>query len=448
MQDFRSKLLIACSGLAVGTLPGVNTYHDFKNSTLLETGYGTAVFTDYALLLGDLEYTRETFSKSMSKVRVSVDLYVVAKSVTARNNLDTTTQTIAKTLERNKLTKTNLAINQPVSVSATQSFTDNIHYQIITINTVLFEDTNLVATTPEYIYVGDTSNNLLVFDVTTPENTTLIYTLALPNIARQIVKVGDKLYIACYTAGVCIVSIANPSRPVITNTVAMEKNKEVSAIAVDGNYIYVLLYTDGLQIFDLTNWALQSEVLYDGIYTSLVYRNKTIYFVEYALGLFIYDVTDVTNPGLLGTDAYYAYIDTLTLGDTNKIYTTSTMYNYYFLIDVTDPTTVVLNNYLEAPGILLSPDIGAANSLLYNATTALTYLNNGNNGFFISSQDLYSVYGCLGTAGELLKSYISGNYAYLCCGSAGLRVIDITDSTEPFLVAKLENIGSIYSINK
>ena len=50
--------------------------------------------------------------------------------------------------------------------------------------------------------------------------------------------------------------------------------------------------------------------------------------------------------------------------------------------------------------------------------------------------------GSLDTAGSAYGVYVSGNYAYLAGGNAGLKVIDISDPTSPQIVGSVDTDGS------
>ena len=101
---------------------------------------------------------------------------------------------------------------------------------------------------------------LHIIDISSPSNPVTLSTLTLPGIGRRLTKQDDKLYIACWSGGLVIVDISDPTAPqqlsqTIFDTSAEQKNCETQDVGVSGIYAYVIDQIAGLITLDISNPA-------------------------------------------------------------------------------------------------------------------------------------------------------------------------------------------------
>ncbi len=341
-----------------------------------------------------------------------------------------------------------------------------------------------------YVYIakGDT---LKIIDVTDPGVPVLLRSLAIP--AENVFVVGSHAYVDTDN-GMVIYDVTDPANPIERGTYG---NFEISGLFVSGNHAYVGQQdaaAHGMHVVDITDPANPAQAgfvetkIQEGNNTffqnpSFIYIDNGKAYIGCEFGwFFIADVSDASNPGILG---FLEYIPGQSPNITSfqvlnsYLYLTTEDYppNYpgVFIFDVQDAANPHLQARLQEPTELkylatnqdmlyLSSDEGlwvykASNpedpefALLgfesrFRGMTRIFYLNQMIFGckadtlFIIDVADPGNVFEVSHyVAGNFIRDlYVLGHYVYLIKGivASHFDIVDITDPNNPALANSLD----------
>jgi len=222
------------------------------------------------------------------------------------------------------------------------------------------------------------------------KNITHVGTCATPDRARDVFISGNYAYIANLYAGLSIINITDPTKPILVTTINTPDSAE--HVLVEGDYAYVP-----------SSWGQVFE---------------------------IYDISDPSNPILAGSysttslfiddffiSGNYAY---LTVGRTSR--------EGLEVVDISDPTNPVYAGMCSSPDLHVSTDVFVTGNYAYvvNFTTLGVFdVSNPTNPSLVSLYPLST---------ELESIFISGVNAYIAARNDGLLVVNITNPTNPILL--------------
>ncbi len=287
-----------------------------------------------------------------------------------------------------------------------------------------------VAVQGHYAYLG-VGPRLVVLDVSNPAHPQLIgQTAVLPAIVRDVYVVDNYAYVAAGGAGLRVVDVSDPAVPLEVGTYKPPGGAE--GIYVAGKYAYV---TDGygLRVVDVSAPAVPLQVGgYDtpGLALDVYVAGGYAYVADWASGLRVVDVSDPAAPAEVG-----AYD---TPGFTRDVYVAGS-YAYVAdggaglrVVDVSNPAAPVEAGAYDTPGYaggVYVPSTGAVLSSSKGSGRRSTGLDAG-----VASNP--------STGSEPALSLPKGRrYAYVADGSAGLRVVDISDPIAPVEVSAYDVLG-------
>jgi len=333
-------------------------------------------------------------------------------------------------------------------------------------------------------------SRLYVHDITDLSNPVELGSMPIPGKGRRIDISGSVLFIACSKGGLVSVDISDPSSPKqtgattfdtperITNTFDVELHGSLAYVAdyngffilditdpaavtikgsftafesdnphtygvhVNGGYAYVCCELDGLYIFDIadpaniimeSHYSGSSEnALHDQYYDSLL-EGDYLYLAAGGDGVAILNVADVKNPAFVSAinNDYGGILGLVKYG--NVVYPFSEFYDQVE-IDVSD-----VNNPQQTEMF----DVGGHHSLgisIYENYLILANATFGIRFFDISKGSLDQV-GVIRTLGRVMDCQGSGTYAFAAAAQNGLKVLDMTDPSQPAVAATLELIG-------
>jgi len=167
-----------------------------------------------------------------------------------------------------------------------------------------------------YIRESMTANNpVMVMDITDPTNPTLLGQYNSPVMTNDLEVRGENAFVSCWWDGVRIVNIQDPSNPVLSaHTMGWTSGGTpgvdycyAQAIDVEGNYLYIIDYgpfaaedTRGLYIIDISDVTNPTLIKRFTDFTSYGYDldvvGNFVYIADNYGGVEIIDVLDKTNP--------------------------------------------------------------------------------------------------------------------------------------------------------
>jgi len=322
----------------------------------------------------------------------------------------------------------------------------------------------------KYCYVADGSGGMQVIDISVPSAPGVAGAFATGAWAADIVVEGDVAYLADVSNGLVTVDVSDPTAPALLgnlpgiegasvavagNTAFLGRNDDVLQIDVTNpaspapfNAFYTpigytpFLATDGEYVFasDTGNHLLRvlevlepspvTEVaaLDPGVVSNAVLEGNTLYAT--GTGFFSIDVTDPTSPVLL---------DTLTLGSLTQGFDVEGNYAYVsafddgmYVVDVSDPAALVIAGHLPPTGPADLRQTAAVDGdlCLLGSTDLPNHLRIVDVSDPTNPVEIAG-YGLSKTPTDIA---ISGKYAYITLGTAGLDILDISNPLAPVVI--------------
>ena len=271
-----------------------------------------------------------------------------------------------------------------------------------------------------------THDDLLIVDVTNPENQTILGSVPLPDWGQDIVLSGNIAYVATFEH-LNIIDISTPTLPVLVSTHTLSANISARSLSISNGHAYIVgdkrnsqAGDEGLEIIDISNPANPNTVttmssFYKDVHTSgqkaYLVTHNTFKIVDmtnptapvtlsetdlgsgqrqisaegsyaYVLGIDGLKVLDVTNP-LLPTlitnyhrpNTFVGY-DKLHIADGRAYYGVRISYAtegrpYIEVVDISNPTTPFLDHAYNARGGYVST---AGQNIYISGTTAFEVL--------------------------------------------------------------------------
>ena len=285
-------------------------------------------------------------------------------------------------------------VTQPVEVG----FFDNPAYDILN-----------VAVEGQYAYVTGGQSGLHVLDVSDPVAPSEATSLDLSGTAKGIAILSDHAYIAARDAGLRVVDISNPLQPVEVGSSGKTGPEDAHDVVVVGNYAYVA---------DRSVWT--GEYLDPG-------GMRTVDVSSPVNPISVSNLTgDVWAIAVWTERAYIANYDPIS-GNANSLDVVS-------LDDPAEPQPV---SRFALPASIYSPMVTSGRSL-YLVNQGLTRMD------LVNPEQPRLVWnlqlpGDTYFPGALTGLAISGDYAYVGAGSAGLHVVDLHFPQRPRRVVTLDH---------
>jgi len=276
-----------------------------------------------------------------------------------------------------------------------------------------------VAVANHHAFVAIEEGGLLVLDVTDPSKLVRVASYPLAGQTKFVRVSGSRAYVATRVprggggGGGCrakqwrgrlvILDISDPAKPALLGSYTT--SQEIQCLFADGNRVYLSDSTDGPHIVD---------------------------------------VTDPTRPGALsvgkpddcrGVSALWA--------NSSRLY--CAMYNYWVVVDVSEPTSPkIVADFDSAAGLPLRGICGRDNSV-FVVEGDFGYQGEADHGCLsVFSSDAA---GALVRKGKLemrsaaLNVIVSGTTAFVTAGPAGIVAVDVSNPVKPIPLGKLDTPG-------
>lgn len=317
-----------------------------------------------------------------------------------------------------------------------------------------------VALSGDLALVAGGEGGLFVFDVRTRE-ATLLASIDTPGFAENVVVSGSRAYVADGFFGVAVIDLADPSRPVLENS--LETPGYAYSLEREGELIFLADATT-FRIIDISvpgAPVLRGRVLARGAALDVASSNGRAFFAD-SQGVRIFDVSDPDAPQLLGSfDSEDQQQTALASGDTLFLAGLATGLK---VIDVSSPAAPILRGSI--PTLVYVEDLSLSGNALF-AAGARTHVDiidisdldapvllanvpaTGTPhgiavaaGFAVVVTDLAMMVldvsnpanpiawgGAPMLDNSVVDLAVRGTLAYLACGFTGLRILDIADPT-------------------
>ena len=310
-----------------------------------------------------------------------------------------------------------------------------------------------VAMSGNNAYVACGSAGLKVIDISNPAAPSIVGGCVTPGYAFGVSVSGNYAYVAAGVAGLQVVNISNRSLPTVAGSV--DTPGAAKDVAVAGNYAYV---ADGnsLQVIDISN---PSSPVIRGVLAMVApqmivkvrVQNAKVYAAGSGGGLLVIDVSNPAGPVLVSSLALSGVSGSSSIGVAVSgaqvylaNYTGGLQIVNVSTITAPSPTTTLMDWFTgykiaTKPGLAVVTGVHYFNGGQQN-TESVRILN-------VPAGSAPSLVGSLETNAFVFNGVaVTGAYAYVACGSAGLKIIDISNPATPRIVGSFATPGSAWAV--
>jgi hypothetical protein len=315
-----------------------------------------------------------------------------------------------------------------------------------------------IAVASTYAYVGYSygAGGVRIVNTVKPNAPVQVGFYQAPQTIQDIVVAGNYAYVTEDTLALHIVDLANRANPVVLGTLAGYTWGGIS-VAVQGHYAYVLS-GDGLRVVDITNPAAPVRVgLYEisdiGLPHAVAVAGNYLYIVLDAGyhgigggGLLVLDVSNPAAPVRVSLTEALRSTASVAI-DGKYAYVGSGNYGRYGLtvLDVSNPAAPAEISFYNAHGAV--GDIIVDGRYAYLAVPPwydmLGYVLGGLRVLDVSNPIAPTLVGSLDMPEGAYRVAIEGSYAYVTTSDGKLRVVDISDPAAPVQVGFYPSGGAV-----
>ena len=302
-----------------------------------------------------------------------------------------------------------------------------------------------IATSGTYAYIAAGDAGFRIYDISTPSNPSFVTSIDSLEYCESVVISGQYAYVAAGSRSF-IIDISNPSAPVYVGRMTGYGGYH-QYINVRSGYAYICNYDAGLQIVNVTNPASPVNVMEipSGYRTArIIFDGNYGYVAIGDAGVAIYSTVNPASPVYVTQiqttgRAASLYYGAITIGGTPTGHIFVANRNPapgVSAINVSTPSAPITTSFLAA----IPSATGSAFTPFYS--DGKVYVAYGTAGLRIIDVTNPSNVTLLGTAnlgGESRGVVVSGNYAYVAAMDSGVHVVDVTNPTSP---VKLSTINT------
>jgi hypothetical protein len=255
---------------------------------------------------------------------------------------------------------------------------------------------------------------------------------------RNLKILGERAYIADSKRGLVVLDISGES-PVTT---WVQTDGKAGGLHLDGDMVYVAAFSDGLQIFEISD--PDTPVLIASLGTlgdawDVWVHAGFAYIADTNAGMTVIDISTPSEPSYVGTTTWADRYQNAEIirGEGNTVYIAAGTRGF-ITIDISDPLQPVVSSIYRPTRIAYAEGLAVRNGIVYLAMgSEFLKISTIENGLHIfDATDPYSLI-LLGKARFLdwpEGVLVAGNIAYVANTWTGARSIDINDPTQPYIV--------------
>jgi len=284
-----------------------------------------------------------------------------------------------------------------------------------------------VAVSGDYLFVCDYFNALVVYDITDPYDPVWVDELPLIGGLRSVCPYGNYLYVAAENYGVQIVDWSVPSNLQLVDN--LYTGGETFQANTFDHWLYVSMGTAGMGVYDITDPVNpQEEFLWDtwggkSLGACLFPTQDALTLADYDNGVYILDLTYPWIPTWIATVSESSFVAT----HVAKLGTVGACSYQGQGIQTFNLSGNVLD-YLDL-GIVTLGVFDVGNYLYVAAGDSGMLVVNGEDPTNLVLENTVTGYG------QVFNLCLNGNAAYLANSIDGLRTVDISDRSNPIVMA-------------
>lgn len=284
----------------------------------------------------------------------------------------------------------------------------------------------------DYLYIADEEYGLRIFNVNDINNPYEAGFLLLPGYTQKLLLRDNIIFSANYSSGLRIINVGDPENPVEISSYS----GWVKDFAIKDNFIFI---TDGdafivLDITDLYNPTFIKKVYTLGQCEGLAIQNDNLYLIT-EWETYIFSVADPTNP-------VYRFISGEIFGqrlELNNNYAVITYYNEINFVDISIPDTLFLINKITTYG--WKESIRFKENVMYIADKYYGLV-------IIDITDIHNPIYKFHIPSAYNTNYLIADKNFVYISDMGLRIIDVSDPYNPLRVGVFQTIYGTDKIYK
>ena len=305
-----------------------------------------------------------------------------------------------------------------------------------------------VATSGSYAYVAAGGAGLKVYNISSPALPTLVASIDSLAYCESVVISSPYAYIAAdgpgYVGRSFIFDVSDPNVPVYKSTIYGYGGYH-QYMSVRSGHAYICDYNKSLQVINVTDVSNPVNVVEipSGFQTaSIVFDGNYAYVAIGQQGMNVYDVSNPAAPTfvstiLTGGRAAFVSFGAITIGGSPKghVYVSNRDTPGICAINVSVPSNPVVSGTLvalqPAPGIAYSPFYLDGKIYVAYGTAGMRIID-------VSSPSNPTLLSTINLGGDSRDVVVNGNYAYVAARDSGVYVVDVTDPASPVKIKTIK----------
>jgi hypothetical protein len=290
--------------------------------------------------------------------------------------------------------------------------------------------------------LADGPSGIQVVDVSDPASPVSVGSLETGDVAEEVALSGDYAYVANASSGLQIIDLSDPSSPRLH--VSFPTSGYAKGLTVQGDKVLVgNLYDASLQVIDVSEPAAPVE-LADFRYRfpnepwDVVVEGERAYILDYFAGILITDISDPSEPRAVGAYETPQFLAGLDIDADRAVTLGQEMYGFAVL-DLSEPAEPELLGRSNAMMLRFPKFMVAQGDYGYIAYGGLSMVNLTE----VNLRDTTTprVFSQVMPPGAASCVRVRGDYAYVTSDFGGFSVVDLSDVEAPTIAGTTELTG-------
>ena len=283
----------------------------------------------------------------------------------------------------------------------------------------------------ELLYVAEPDSGLRIIDVADPTNVVVADSRRGARRAGNFEVLDGLAYVADGAGGLRVIDATNPSMPTELST--LHTAAEASQVSVAGSYAIILLSDGNVLLVDVSDPGNPEKVgvfAGEGPALAAALSGTTAYISEGDSDSFPdgrFQVVNLEHPGAPVESAFFGYrLTAMDVAVEEGVQYIASGYGGLFTVDLTVDhlNPYAIHDFLDTPGFALGVTLHGDLAFVADGPKGLRIID------VSDSANIVEV-GFADTPGQAHQVAVAGDYAYVADGEGGLRIIDISVPESP-----------------
>lgn len=268
-----------------------------------------------------------------------------------------------------------------------------------------------------FLYVASGDYGLNILSLESPDHPQFIARNASLRWTRRMKVKGAFAYQLDADAGISIVDISNPMKPKLVDIIDFPD--AVDDVAISGEFAFVTGQNKSISIVDMKS-PLPPLTLgkIEAPSVDVAINGDKAFLLSTSPGLYIADISHTSPPSILSQATNNYNPVSITYSDNHLYFAAG---DYFKIVDVTHPAHPAQTRELETPGWKTAVQVSGNYAFLASGSAGLQVYD-------ISDKEHPTFVRGISTPWPVLGVEISDRYAFLACGQAGVQIFDLDNA--------------------